>query len=597
MRPRFAVLVLFLVFLSSTAGAATYVVPDDDQLIEQAEVIISGRVVRAEARPTRGIETWSAIEIDEVLKGGGPFAPGATFELAEAGGIIGDTALVVPGSPQYKKNDRVVAFLAKREDGTWATLHMGLGKFRSEERGGRRKLVRGEDGEPIVGVTPDGREYLDPLRDEEGFRSYIREKVKGKKPYKHYQDAAVRVRQPVAQVASLALIPVLPQVMSAYPASSYNMTVSGKPARWRTWDTAGATITYRTSGTQRNQADSVGSAMRALAAWTNEANSGINFVYGGTTTATRGTVSDKIHSIIFNDPSSEVSGSWSGSGVVAVGRFWASLTAHTWKNESFYQITEGDVIVQDGVVLSSIKFDEAMVHELGHTLGFRHSNQGTKAPTTTAAVMNSTLTGKYGVNLQSWDQSAAASTYGSTSTSTCTAAAITTQPQSMTLKSGSSVTLYVTATGTNVKYQWYRGATGVKTNPITGATARTYTTPALTATTSYWVAVTNACGAVNSRTATVTIGTVTVCTAPSITTQPASQTVTKGTTATLSVTVGGTGPFTYEWYRGGVGDTTWRLGTSQTFVTPQLLENSRFWVRVRNACGVTNSTVAYITVR
>lgn len=583
---------MFLVSLSSTAGAATYVVPDDDQLIAQAEVIVSGRVVKADVRPTRGIETWSSIEVDEVFKGGAPFAPGYVFEIPEAGGIIGDTALVVPGSPQYRGGDKVVAFLARRDDGQLATLHMGLGKFRSEERGGRRLLVRGEDGEPIVGMTPDGREYLDPQRDEEGFRGYIREKVKGKNPYKTYQQHAARVRTPVAQVASLALIPVLPQVMTAYPASAYMMTVSGRPARWRTWETAGATVSYRTSGTQRNQPDSVGSAMRGLAAWTNDTTSGINLVYAGTTTATRGTVADKIHSIIFNDPSGEVSGSWSGSGVVAVGRFWATLTAHTWKNESFYGITEGDVIVQDGVVLSSVKFDEAMVHELGHTLGFRHSNGGT--PSTSAAIMNSSLSGRYGVNLQSWDRSAAASAYAGSTSTTCTAVNITAQPQSTSVASGGSVTLAVTATGTTPKYQWYRGATGVTTSPVSGATARTYTTPALTSSTSYWVKVSNTCSTKNSAAAAVNVCTV----RPSIVTAPLSQTIAKGTSATLSVTASGVGPFVYEWYQGAVGDTTRRVGSAQTYRTPLLTVSTSYWVRVRNACGYKSSErAALITVR
>jgi hypothetical protein len=500
MRPKFAAVALFLVFLSSTAGAATYVVPDDDQLIAQAEVIVSGRVVKAEARPSRGIETWSAIEVDEVLKGGAPFAPGYVFEIPEAGGIIGETALLVPGSPQYRRGDRVVAFLARRDDGQLATLHMGLGKFRSELRGGRRMLLRGEDGEPIVGVTPDGREYLDPQRDEDGFRSYIRERVKGKKPYKNYRQHAARVRTPVAQVASLALIPVLPQVMSAYPASSYMMTVSGRPARWRTWDTGG-TITYRTSGTQRNQADSVGSVMRALAAWTNDPSSGIKLAYGGTTTARRGTISDKIHSVIFNDPSSEISGTWSGSGVVAVGRFWASLTAHTWKNESFYAITEGDVIVQNGLVLSSIKFDEAMTHELGHTLGFRHSNGGT--PSTSAAVMNSTLSGRYGVNLQSWDRSAAASAYATTTTTTCVRPTFTREVPSQTIARGTSATLTATAAGTSpFTYEWYR--LDGTTSTLVG-TAQTFRTPALTVTTNYWVRVRNACGYRSSNRAVITV--------------------------------------------------------------------------------------------
>ncbi|HEX8619544.1 MAG TPA: hypothetical protein VF911_18330, partial [Thermoanaerobaculia bacterium] len=344
MRPKFAAVALLFVLAGLNVQAASYVVPDDDQLIEQAEAIVVGRVASSETRPTRGIETWSGIHIEEVLKGPASFAPGSTIQLAEAGGIIGERALIVPGSPRYHRNDRVIAFLTRREDGQWTTLHMGLGKFKSEERGGRRQLVRGEEGEPIIGVTPDGREYNDPERDEERFRTYIRERASGRRPYKDYQAHAKRIRKPVAEVASLVMLPVLPQVMTAYPASSYMMLVSGRPARWRAWDT-GTTISYRTSGTQRNQPDSVGSVMRALGAWTNDAGSGIKLAYGGTTTAIRGTVSDGIHSVIFNDPSNEVAGSWTGAGVVAVGRFWASLTAHTYKNESFYLITEGDVIV------------------------------------------------------------------------------------------------------------------------------------------------------------------------------------------------------------------------------------------------------------
>ncbi|HEX8619626.1 MAG TPA: hypothetical protein VF911_18745, partial [Thermoanaerobaculia bacterium] len=218
-----------------------------------------------------------------------------------------------------------------------------------------------------------------------------------------------------------------------------------------------------------------------------------------------------------------------------------------------------------------------------------------RTPTTTAAVMNSTLTGYYGLNLQSWDRSAAASAYGATTTTTptCAAPAIAAQPLSRTIRYGTTTALTVTASGTGLKYQWYRGATGVNTYPIAGATAATYTTPALTATTSYWVAVTGTCGVVNSRTVTVSICTA----APSIATQPLSQTIARGTAATLSVTASGVGPFTYEWYQGTAGDTTRRVGSAQSFRTPLLTTSTYYWVRVRNACGYVNSRTALITAR
>ncbi len=62
------------------------------------------------------------------------------------------------------------------------------------------------------------------------------------------------------------------------------------------------------------------------------------------------------------------------------------------------------------------------------------------------------------------------------------------------------------ASGTTpLSYQWYRGSTGDTSNPISGATSSSYTTPKLIQTTSYWVAVTNSCGSANSNTATITM--------------------------------------------------------------------------------------------
>jgi len=83
---------------------------------------------------------------------------------------------------------------------------------------------------------------------------------------------------------------------------------------------------------------------------------------------------------------------------------------------------------------------------------------------------------------------------------------ITTQPQSQTIGSGQTATLSVTAAGTGpLSYQWFTGSSPTTTNPISGATASSFTTPALTSTTSYWVRVTNAAGTANSNTATVTV--------------------------------------------------------------------------------------------
>jgi len=179
----------------------------------------------------------------------------------------------------------------------------------------------------------------------------------------------------------------------------------------------------------------------------------------------------------------------------------------------------------------------------------------------------------------------------------CTAPSITTQPQSQTIQSGQTATLSVTASGTLLTYQWYQGTSGNTSSPISGATSSSYTTPALTQTTSYWVRV-SSCGAlVDSNTATITVNP--VCTAPSITTQPQGQTIQSGQTATLSVSASGTPPLNYQWYRGSSGDTSSPVGTnSSSYTTPALTQTTSYWVRVSQTCSsaTVNSNTATITV-
>ena len=93
-----------------------------------------------------------------------------------------------------------------------------------------------------------------------------------------------------------------------------------------------------------------------------------------------------------------------------------------------------------------------------------------------------------------------------TSGSGCAAPSITSQPQGESIPSGHTATLSVTATGNGpLSFQWYHGASGNTSLPV-GANASSFTTPALTSTTSYWVRVSNSCGSANSATATIVVG-------------------------------------------------------------------------------------------
>jgi hypothetical protein len=87
----------------------------------------------------------------------------------------------------------------------------------------------------------------------------------------------------------------------------------------------------------------------------------------------------------------------------------------------------------------------------------------------------------------------------------CVPPNIATQPTNRTVLSGQSVTLSVAAVGADLRYQWYRGASGNTSSPIAGATAASYSTGPVTTTSQFWVRVSNACDHVDSGTATVSV--------------------------------------------------------------------------------------------
>ena len=86
-----------------------------------------------------------------------------------------------------------------------------------------------------------------------------------------------------------------------------------------------------------------------------------------------------------------------------------------------------------------------------------------------------------------------------------TAPSIITQPSSQEIASGASAILSVTASGDDLIYQWFTGNSSDTTSPVAGATGGTLDTGALTASTNFWVQLTNAGGSADSDTAVITV--------------------------------------------------------------------------------------------
>ncbi len=88
----------------------------------------------------------------------------------------------------------------------------------------------------------------------------------------------------------------------------------------------------------------------------------------------------------------------------------------------------------------------------------------------------------------------------------CDPPILTQQPASQTIASGQRMTLMVQTSATPpFSLQWYQGLSGDTSTPIFGAISQTFTPPALTRSTSFWVQLTSVCGNVQSATATITV--------------------------------------------------------------------------------------------
>jgi hypothetical protein len=162
---------------------------------------------------------------------------------------------------------------------------------------------------------------------------------------------------------------------------------------------------------------------------------------------------------------------------------------------------------------------------------------------------------------------------------------ITGQPANQTVCAGNNVTFSVVASGSGLTFQWRKG--GIN---ITGATNNSFTIIGATTADAgnYDVVINSVCGSgITSNTATLTVNT-----APSITTQPTNQTVCAGTSVTFNVAATGTA-LTYQWRKGGV-NITGAISSSFTITTPVPGDAGNYDVVVSGACppAATSNTVS-----
>jgi len=182
------------------------------------------------------------------------------------------------------------------------------------------------------------------------------------------------------------------------------------------------------------------------------------------------------------------------------------------------------------------------------------------------------------------------------------ATTITAQPSDQNVVVGTAATFTVAASNAT-GYQWQRSSDGgITFTGVNGATTASHTTPVSTLADSgakYRVVVSGASNSVTSSAVTLTVSATVV--APSISVQPAAQTIVAGQNISFAVTATGT-TLAYQWQRSTDGGTTFNNEAGATNATltltavPLANNTHRFRVVVSNSAGSVTSNAALLTV-
>ncbi|MEO8584746.1 MAG: hypothetical protein ABI584_01155 [Acidobacteriota bacterium] len=351
---------------ASHAPATTYLPITDAGLIERSSVVVRGAVesVRVEEGPA-GFVTVYRFRVEETWKGGS--APG--IEVLVPGGSNGTRGTAVWGMPEFRPGDEEVLFLNAGRDGRFRVSELMLGAFEVvEDAAGKRFAMRTRLALGDVGYARVAREDGEPSDEAEPVRELVAFRAVVREPSSY----AARARL-VAESRSVSGTLLPRQAGRRTP----NWVLVNPPNQSRfNWSPGGqatASVGY-TPGGQSNLSDGstgISHIATAVSSWVGV--TGADIRLSAPVSGTAG-VTIPVNLNVAADPYSFWTTPFCGGGVLGVASSHYSGT-HTWAGGTWFGSVSGGVWIRAYSCPTNVSYyANVLPHELGHVLGFGHSD-------------------------------------------------------------------------------------------------------------------------------------------------------------------------------------------------------------------------------
>ncbi len=369
------VLGMVSLLVAGSVEGTSYVLVDDAPLADQAELIVEGAVVARTVSDASGrIRTHYRVRVDETLKG----SSRREVEVRMLGGVDRSVGLELRiwGMPRLEVGSRNLFLLRANTDGSYHPLHLFMGAFQRVEARGDSYYLRSIDSggmQADASVVSDGR-----VRNAPRFTRWLGDRAAGLERPADY------------------LVASPPDFAPKFSVFSFEEAL----IRWFRFDEGRKVVFRRVEGTDDAPTVGKGELQDAMRAWNRlvtvpgqefsgapgtEPN--IRLKSGRTT---RRSDLDSCNGVNTVQPSDlddfiEEDYDCANGGVVAIGGlFCVSREMGEWKDRESFVVVEAEVVLNNNVqcFFDGVPNGKSMVlgHELGHTLGFRHSCGDSNTP-------------------------------------------------------------------------------------------------------------------------------------------------------------------------------------------------------------------------